>query len=40
MTSDFFGAGGGIKLVRTLVPIEVNARNPRSDKCCAIHIST
>ena len=29
MATDFFGAGGGIKLVRTLVPIAVNARNPK-----------
>ena len=36
----FCGAGGGIKLVRTLVPIAVNARKPQSDECCAMHIST
>ena len=36
----FFCVGGGIKLVPTLVPIAVNARKPRSDKCCTMHIST
>jgi hypothetical protein len=36
MATGFFGAGRGIRLVRTLVPIAVNARKPKVKNAAAV----
>ena len=38
MATDFFWGGGGIKLVRTLVPIAVNARKPKMTNAAPVDI--